>query len=211
MALIHFRIDPVITEALLVGTIGAIAAIIGAGTAMKAYLQAGRSSTKQKGMLPAPLWQLTMIITAQGRAVDPLNLRLTFFDPALTLLRAELPNQLGKGAGAVFCVKEAQGVFVATVESKAAQRWYNSNPYWDGETKQLPIQVSIMSGGQAAFRTIWVAMCPLALPSSGLSDVDDFEWFLEGPVLASSPTLAKRPIERATIYTTHETYLKRRA
>jgi hypothetical protein len=137
-----------------------------------------------------------MIVAAQDRTSDPLNLRFTVPDPAVTLLRIELANQLDKRAGTAQCVKEAPRVFVATVEPKVVQRWYNANPYWDGETKQLPIRVSFITNGQAGCQTVWAVMSARTMPSSGLPDVSDFEWFLKGPCSKAHPTLA--PISSRT-------------
>lgn len=82
-------------------------------------------------------------------------------------------------------------IFLAEVEPKVIQRWYNANPYWNGETKQLPIQVFFLTDGEAACRTIWVTMCPRTIRRSGPSDVGDSAWFLEGPCLIANPRLAR--------------------
>ena len=84
-------------------------------------------------MFPVLTLRLSIIVAAQARTSDPLNLRFTLSDPGVTLLQIELANQFNKGAGTAQCVKEAPRIFVATVEPKVVQRWYNANPYWDGE------------------------------------------------------------------------------
>ncbi len=191
MILIQVNIDPVVVEELLIGTIGAIGAIVGAIAVVKVAIQASGSSTKaEHGILSVPKGRLSMIVAAQDRASDPLNLHFTVPDPAVTLLRIELANQLDKKAGTAQCVKEAPRVFVATVEPKVVQRWYNANPYWDGETKQLPIRVSFVTNGQAGWQTVWATMSARTVPSSGLPDVNDFEWFLKGGCSKANPTRA---------------------
>ncbi len=109
------------------------------------------------------------------------DLHFTLSDPAVALFRIEIPNQLDKEARIAQCAKEAPRVFVATVEPKVIQRWYNANPYWNGEMKQLPIRVFLRTQGHAWCQTIWVAMRPRMKLCSRLPDVSDFEWFLEGP------------------------------
>jgi hypothetical protein len=190
-------VDPVVVEEILIGTIGAIAALVGAIAVMKAALPAkGTITRSEERMHSVAAGRLSMIVAAQDRTSDPLNLRFTVPDPAVTLLRIELANQLDKRAGTAQCVKEAPRVFVATVEPKVVQRWYNANPYWDGETKQLPIRVSFITNGQAGCQTVWAAMSARTMPSSGLPDVSDFEWFLKGPCSKAHPTLA--PISSRT-------------
>ena len=190
-------VDPVVVEEILIGTIGAIAALVGAIAVMKAALPAkGTITRSEERMHSVGAGRLSMIVAAQDRTSDPLNLRFTVPDPAVTLLRIELANQLDKRAGTAQCVKEAPRVFVATVEPKVVQRWYNANPYWDGETKQLPIRVSFITNGQAGCQTVWAAMSARTMPSSGLPDVSDFEWFLKGPCSKAHPTLA--PISSQT-------------
>ena len=191
MALIQVSIDPVVVEEILIGTIGAIAAMVGAIAVMKAASQAEDSPTKAQ-----QAGRLSMIVAAQDRTSDPLNMRFTLPNPAVTLLQIELANQLEKRAGTAQCVKEAPKTFVATVEPKVVQRWYNANPYWDGETKQLPIRVSFITNGKAGCQTIWATMSARRVPSSGLPDVSDFEWFLKGPCSKAHPTLA--PISSRT-------------
>ena len=190
-------VDPVVVEEILIGTIGAIAALVGAIAVMKAALPAkGTITRSEERMHSVAAGRLSMIVAAQDRTSDPLNLRFTVPDPAVTLLRIELANQLDKRAGTAQCVKEAPRVFVATVEPKVVQRWYNANPYWDGETKQLPIRVSFITNGQAGCQTVWAVMSARTMPSSGLPDVSDFEWFLKGPCSKAHPTLA--PISSRT-------------
>jgi hypothetical protein len=111
-------------------------------------------------------------------------------DNAVTLLRIELANPLDKRARTARCVKAAPGVFIAAVEPKVVERWYNANGYWKGETKKLPICVLFTVGGHAGCLTIWVAMSPIKLESSGLSADMDFAWFVEGPCSRPLPTPA---------------------
>ncbi len=192
MALIEFSIDPVVVEALLVGTIGIIATVVGVITVMKAAHQGSDSPAKaDREMLPVLTERLSMTVAAQGKMSEPLVLCFTLSDPAVTLLRIEIANQLDKGMLTVQCVEAAPKTFLAEVEPKVVQRWYNANPYWEGETKQLPIQVFFISGQEAVCRTIWVTMCPRTIRRSGLSDVGDFAWFLEGPCSRANPRLAQ--------------------
>jgi hypothetical protein len=194
MTLIHVSIDPVLVEELLLGTVGAVASVIGAIAVLKAASHDRGSPTKsEQGMLPVLAGRLSMTVAAQDRMSDPLNMRFSVSDPAVTLLRIELANQLDKGVGIARCIGEAPRIFVAAVEPKIVQRWYNANAYWDGETKRLPIRVFLLTNGRAACRTIWVAMRPRAIPSSGLSDVNDFAWFLEGPCSRALPQVARMP------------------
>jgi hypothetical protein len=190
VALMQVSIDPVFVEVLLVGTIGAIAALVGAIAVLRAVQDARSSPTKaEQGLVPVLAERLAMIVAAQDRMSDPLHLHFTLTGPAVTLLRIELANQLDKATRTAQCVKEAPGIFVTSVEPKVVQRWYNANPYWDGETKKLPIRVFFITHGQAACRTIWVKMSPRTMPDSGLADVSDFEWFLQGPCSRVLPTL----------------------
>jgi hypothetical protein len=199
MTLIHVSIDPVVVEELLLGTIGAIAAVVGAIVVMKTAPQPRASPAKaEQEILPVLTGRLSMVVSAQNRTSVPLKLRFTLSDPAVTLLQIEIANQLDKGAATAQCVKEAHRIFVATVEPKVVQRWYNANPYWDGETKLLPIRVFYTTNGEAACRTIWVTMSPLTMPSSGLPDVSDFAWFLEGSCSGAHPTLVQMPSRKRT-------------
>jgi hypothetical protein len=192
MALIEVSIDPVVIEALFVGAIGTIAIVVLVIAAIKATRHARSSTTKaDHEILPVLAERLSMTVAAQGRMSEPLTLCFTLTDPAVTLLRIEIANQLDKGAGTAQCVEAAPKIFLAEVEPKVIQRWYNANPYWAGETKQLPIQVFFISGGEAAWRTIWVTMCPHTIRRSGPSDCDDFAWFLEGPCSRANPRLPR--------------------
>ncbi len=194
MALFAVSIDPVVIEELLLCAIGAIATAVGVVALIKTALQENRGpSGVEQGMISLPAGRLSMIVAAQDRMSNPLNLRFTFNDPSVTLLRIELANQLDKSAGTSQCVKEAPRIFVASVEPKAVQRWYNANPYWYGETKQLPIRAFYTTHEQAASRTIWVRVSPRKMPGSELPDVSDFAWFLEGPYSGAQPTLVLMP------------------
>jgi hypothetical protein len=199
MALIQVNIDPVLVEEILLGTIGAIASVVGAILVMKATPHARGSPTRaEQGIVPGLTGRLSMIVSAQNRTSDPLNLRFALSDPRVTLLRIEIANQLDKEAGTAQCVEAVPRIFVATVEPNVIQRWYNANPYWDGETKQLPIRVSFKTNGQAASRTIWVRMSPRPMPKSRLRDDGDFVWFLEGPCSRTLPTLVHMPSRTRT-------------
>jgi hypothetical protein len=194
MALIQFRIDPVVVEEIVIGTIGAIASVVGAILVIKSSPQDRGGPTKAgQRAISILARRLSMIVAAQDRMSDPLNLRFTLSDPAVTLLRIEIANQLDKGSGNSPCVKEAPRVFVATVEPKVVLRWYNATPYWDGETKQLPIRVSFLANGLAESRTIWVRMSPRRMSGSRFRDDSDFAWFLEGPCPRALPSLARMP------------------
>jgi len=188
----HFSFDSVVLVG-LVGIIGAVAIVIGATAAIEAISHA-RSPVPTAGeelLLVQPM-RLSIIVDAQGRMSEPLPLRFTLADPAVTLIQIELANQLDREARTAQCVKTGPKVFVAEVEPKVVQRWYNANPYWDGETKQLPISVFFAGHGQAGCRTIWVTMTPVRLPSSGLPDVTDFAWYVEGPCRRTTPTQVLR-------------------
>jgi len=178
----HFSLDPVVLIG-LVGIIGAVAILVGATAAMEAVSQAkGNLPTADEELLPVQPVRLSMIVAARGRMSEPLHLRFSLTGPDVTLIRIELANQLDKGARVAQCIRTAPKVFVAEVEPKVVGRWYNASPYWNGETKQLPIQVFFRADGQAASRTIWVRMSPINMPSRGLlSDVMDLAWFVEGP------------------------------
>ncbi len=197
MALIQVSIDPVVVEALLLGAIGTIAVVVGAIALMDVAPQARGNPTKaEQEILPVLAERLSMTVAAQGRMSEPLILSFTLSDPAVTLLRIEIANQLDNGAEVAECVEVAPKIFLAQVEPKVVQRWYNANPYWDGETKQLPIQVVFISGQRAASQTIWVTMCPRKIPSSGL--LSDFAWSLEGPSSRAYPKLAQMPSRTRT-------------
>jgi hypothetical protein len=199
MALIQVSIDTVVVTEILLGTIGAVAALVGAVLVLTAPPRAKRASGKaEQGTIAVVARRLSMIVAAQDRTSDPLTLRFTLADPFITLIRIEIANQLDKGAGTAKCVEEAPRIFAAKVEPKVVQRWYNANPYWDGETKQLPIRVSFVSNGQAASETIWVRMSPRKMPGSEHRDESDFAWFLEGPCSKALPTLARMPSRART-------------
>jgi hypothetical protein len=199
MAPIHVSIDPVVVEALLVGTIGIIAATVGVIAAIAVAHQARSSPTEaDQDLLPVLANRLSMTVGGGGRMCDPLNLHFILTDPAITLLRIELANPLDKGARTAPCMKAAPEVFIAAVEPKVVERWYNANGYWKGETKKLPIRVLFTVGGHAGCRTIWVAMSPIKLESSKLSDDLDFAWFVEGPCSRPLPTPASMPSRTGT-------------
>jgi hypothetical protein len=191
MTLLHVSIDHVPAEGLLLAfAISVIWVVVRAIALIKASPEArGVPAPAEQGMLPVPAGRMSMIVVAQDRTSAPLHLRFTLSDPTITLLRIEIANQLDKRAECAECVKEGTGVFVTTVVPKVVQRWYNANPYWDGETKQLPIRASFMTNGQAVCRTIWVRMRPRMIANSGLPDVNDFAWFLEGPCSSVRPIL----------------------
>ena len=195
----NFSLDTVVLVG-LVAIIGAVAMVVGATAAIEAVTQA-------RSLLPTadeelPLVQpmrLSIIVNAQGRMSEPLQLRFTLADPAVTMIQIELANQLDREARTAQCVKTAPKVFVAEVEPKVVQRWYNANPYWDGETKRLPLCVFFTGHGQAGCRTIWVTMSPVNLASRGLlSDVMDFAWYVEGPCRKTTPTQVTRPSRTRT-------------
>ncbi|MGA7856983.1 MAG: hypothetical protein WCA11_03600 [Terracidiphilus sp.] len=195
----HAGIDPVVVEALCVGTIGAVAAAVGGTATMKAARRVfGSRTLAEQGLIPVLSGRLSMIVAARDRMSDPLHLRFTLSDPAVTLIQIELANQLDNGAKIARCVKEAPRVFAAAVEPKAVQRWYNANPYWERSTKKLPIQVFFRSHGQATYRTIWVRMSPCTMSSTGLLHLSDFAWFLEGPCSRAIPRLVPTPSRMRT-------------
>ena len=202
--LIQVSIDPVVVEEIVIGTIGAIASVVGAILVIKSSPK-DRDGPSKAGQRSVSVLakRLSMIVAAQDRMTDPLNLHFTLSDPAITLLRIEIANQLDKGSGNSPCVREAPRTFVAKVEPKVVLRWYNANPYWDGETKQLPIRVSFLANGLAGSRTIWVRMSPRLMSGSRSHDDSDFAWFLEGPCSRALPSLARMPpgtrIERERI------------
>jgi hypothetical protein len=181
MGLMQDSIDLGAIGGLLVAAIGIVAATIGVIAAAKATHDArGSPARTDREILPVLAERLSMNVSAQGKMNEPLVLRFTLDEPAITLLRIEVANQLDHGAGTAQCVEAAPRVFVAAVEPKVVQRWYNANPYWDGETKLLPICVFFRAEGQAACRTIWVKVNPGKLPSSGRADASNFAWFLNG-------------------------------
>jgi len=177
----HFSFDPVLLIG-IVSIIGAIAIVVGVTVAMEAVSRVRNPNPTDKEIfLPQPM-RLSLVVGARGRMSEPLQLCFTVADPDVTLIRIELTNQLDKGARVAECIKTAPKVFVAEVEPKIVQRWYNASPYWNGETKQLPIQVFFTTEGRAASRTIWVRMSPVNLPGRGLlADVTDLAWVVEGP------------------------------
>jgi len=195
----HFSFDSVVLVG-LVGIIGAVAIVIGATAAIEAISHA-RSPVPTAGeelLLVQPM-RLSIIVDAQGRMSEPLPLRFTLADPAVTLIQIELANQLDREARTAQCVKTGPKVFVAEVEPKVVQRWYNANPYWDGETKRLPICVFFTGHGQAGCRTIWITLTPVNMASRGLlSDVMDFAWYVEGPCRKTIPTQVLRPSRKRT-------------
>jgi hypothetical protein len=211
-SLLQVRIDSGLFEEVLLSTIGTIAVLV-AVTVIKAVLRADTDAKQEAAedeADPVLASRLSMRVTAQDRTSDPLNLRFTLTDPAATLLGIEISNQLDKGASSADCVQVGPGTFVAIVEAKAVQRWYNASPYWDGETRQLPIRVFLITNGRAVSETVWVRMGQHAMTDSELYDGSDFSWFLEGPYFRSLPTPPRMPIQtqRATINTTE---LKKRA
>jgi len=181
VALMHFSLEPVILLG-LVSIIGAVAIVVGATAVMEAVSQTrGNLPTADEALLSVQPIRLSMIVEGRGRMTEPLHLHFTLADPAVALIQIELANPLDREARAAQCVKTASKVFVAEVEPKVVQRWYNANPYWNGETKRLPIRVFMGDGGHAACRTIWVMMSPGTPPDSGPTDVEDFTWLLDGP------------------------------
>jgi hypothetical protein len=197
MTAIQVSIDPVLIPAILLGIVGAIAAMIGAIAAMKAPAQTKRIGASSDQEIEAFLsGRLSLIVSAQDRASDPLKLRFTLSDPKVALLRIEIANQLDSGAGAAQCVETSPGIFVASVEPRVVQRWYNANPYWDGETKLLPIRVFYMAKGLAACRTVWVTMSPLTIPGSERPNERHPAWSIEGPFARAIPRLAHVPVQQ---------------
>jgi hypothetical protein len=201
MGPIHLNIDPVLIEELLVGTIGTVAATVGVIAAVAVSREArtkGKTIETIGGLPPVLGNRLSMTVGGGGSMWDPLNLHFSLADPAVTLLRIELANPLDKGARTASCVKAAPGLFIAAVEPKVVERWYNANGYWEGETKKLPIGVLFTVGGHAGCRTIWVAMCPIRLEDSGPSDDTSFAWYVEGPCSMPVPTAAPIPSRAGT-------------
>ena len=167
-------------SSLLVGMAGTFAVV--AGSAAAAKLARRTRVRLARGKRAHSLTERTsMTVEAQNRMNEQLILRFKVTDPAITLFRIALDNQLDKAAGTIDCVNVDPQVFIAAAEPKVVQRWYNANPYWNGETKRLPIRVFMGDGGHAACRTIWVMMSPGAPAGSGPTDVENFTWLLDGP------------------------------
>jgi hypothetical protein len=199
MAPIGLSIDPARVGELILGAIGTIAAMVGAIAAIQATLRS-RSipAMADQGTFPTRAPGTPMTIVAQGRMSEPLILRFTLTDTAVTLLRIEVANQLDLGVRTAQCVEAAPGVFIAELEARTVQRWYNGNPYWDGETKRLPIQVFLRTSGQAECRTIWVTMSPRTISNPGFLEMSDPIWFLEGPCPRATPKLVHMPSRTGT-------------
>src|SRR3954449_4571460 len=101
MGPIHVSIDPALIEGLLVGTIGIVAATVGAIAAVAVSREARtkrRSLVTAHGLPPVLANRLAMTIGGSARICDPLNLHFFLTDPAVTLLQIELANPLDKGA-----------------------------------------------------------------------------------------------------------------
>ena len=113
MTLIQVSIDPIVVEEILIGTIGAIASVVGAIAVMKAVPRAQGSPTQAEQGGFRSIRAAVDDRGCAGKASDPLNLRFTLPDPDVTLLRIELANQLDKGAGTAQCVKEAPQEFLS--------------------------------------------------------------------------------------------------
>jgi len=167
---------------LLVGMIGTFAVVAGSVTAAK-FARRTRVRLASVGKRTQSLLgeRMPIIVAAQNKMSDKLILRFTLSDPAVTLFRIELANQLDKTVGIAECLNLHPKSFVAAVEPKVAQHWYNANRYWNGETKQLPMRVFMGDGGHAACHTIWVMMSPGTPLDSGPTDVDNFTWLVDGP------------------------------
>ena len=193
MAPIHVNIDPFLIEGVLVGTIGTIAATIcvKAAIAVSREAKAKRGSIETTQKFPLNLAnRLSMTVSGSCRMCNPLNLHFILADSAVILSQIQLANPLDRGAKIFSCVQANPGVFVATVEPKVVERWYNANGYWQGETKKLPIAVLFTIGGHAGCRTIWVEMYPGTLENSQFSGDASFSWFVEGPCKSPVPTPA---------------------
>jgi len=195
----HFSLDTIAVVG-LAGVIGAVAIVVGATASMEAVSQTkSRRPTADEELLQVQPMRLSLIVEGQGRMSEPLRLRFTLADPAVTMIQIELANQLDREARSAQCVKTAPKIFVAEVEPKVVQRWYNANPYWDGQTKRLPICVFFTGHGQAGCRTIWITMSPVNMASRGLlSDVMDFAWYVEGPCRRTIPTQVPKPSRTGT-------------
>lgn len=192
MTAIQISIDPFVVAETLLSAVGAIAVVVGAVAAIKGSPHSGGipAATKQ-GIETFPTSRLSMMVSARDKASDPLNLRFTLSDPTVALLRIEIANRLDGGAGTAQCVQASPGIFLASLEPKAVQRWYNANSYWDGETKLLPVRVFYLAKGLAACRTVWVTVSPLTLPGSERPNEGDPAWSIEGPCLKALPELAQ--------------------
>jgi hypothetical protein len=196
MTLIQVSIDPIAVAEMLLGTVVAIVIVVAAVAVVRSVPQASGIPASAEQEIEAFLTgRLSMIVSARDRARDPLKLRFTLSDPSVALLRIEVPNQLDGGTGSAQCVKASPGIFVASVEPTVVQRWYNANPYWDGEAKLLPIRVFYLAKGLAASRTVWVTMSPLTMPRSERSNEGDFAWSIEGPCANAIPALAQIPMQ----------------
>jgi hypothetical protein len=177
---------------MIVATVGVIAGLAFSREAKPK----GRAGEKATGLPPVPARPLSMTVGGTSRMCDPLNLHFFVSDPAVNLLQIELANPLDKGAKTFPCVKTAPEVFVAAVEPKVVERWYNANGYWEGETKKLPVCLLFTLGGHAGCKTIWVEMCPGRLEDAGPPDDASYAWFVEGP--CASPLPQSAPIFRRT-------------
>jgi hypothetical protein len=172
--------DPNTLSALLgtVGTLAIVAGSIAAHVTRRANVRPARAGKGAHSVLAA---HPSMTVHAQNKMNEHLILVFKVSDPAITLFRVQLDNQLDQTVGPIQCLKIDPQIFVAAAEPKVVQRWYNANPYWNGETKRLPIRVFMGDGGHAACRTIWVMMSPGAPAGSGPTDVENFTWLLDGP------------------------------
>jgi len=173
--------DPNTLSALLVGTVGTLAIVAGsiaAHVTRRANVRPARAGKGAHSVLAA---HPSMTVHAQNKMNEHLILVFKVSDPAITLFRVQLDNQLDQTVGPIQCLKIDPQIFVAAAEPKVVQRWYNANQYWNGQTKQLPIHVFLKSGGQARCQTIWVMMSPGSPADSGFTDVDNFTWLFDGP------------------------------
>jgi hypothetical protein len=173
--------DPNTLSALLVGTVGTLAIVAGSIAAHVTRRANVRPAKAGKGAHSVLAAHPSMTVHAQNKMNEHLILVFKVSDPAITLFRVQLDNQLDQTVGPIQCLKTDPQIFVAAAEPKVVQRWYNANPYWNGETKRLPIRVFMGDGGHAACRTIWVMMSPGAPAGSGPTDVENFTWLLDGP------------------------------
>jgi hypothetical protein len=173
--------DPNTLSALLVGTVGTLAIVAGSIAAHVTRRANVRPAKAGKGAHSVLAAHPSMTVHAQNKMNEHLILVFKVSDPAITLFRVQLDNQLDQTVGPIQCLKIDPQIFVAAAEPKVVQRWYNANPYWNGETKRLPIRVFMGDGGHAACRTIWVMMSPGAPAGSGPTDVENFTWLLDGP------------------------------
>ena len=173
--------DPNTLSALLVGTVGTLAIVAGSIAAHVTRRANVRPAKAGKGAHSVLAAHPSMTVHAQNKMNEHLFLVFKVSDPAITLFRVQLDNQLDQTVGPIQCLKIDPQIFVAAAEPKVVQRWYNANPYWNGETKRLPIRVFMGDGGHAACRTIWVMMSPGAPAGSGPTDVENFTWLLDGP------------------------------